>query len=152
MQQFEYDKIPHIGEIHAVHGAYDLNAPIQKDTLTLTERQFKNNKVIFSLQKAIEQVGLKSGMTISFHHHFRNGDHVVNMVMDTIARMGIRDLTVGRQLSHRYTLAAYKPYQKRRNQAYRNQRPARRTGRGNNRAERWTFPLYSVRMAAEPRR
>lgn len=24
MQQFEYDKIPHIGEIHAVHGAYDL--------------------------------------------------------------------------------------------------------------------------------
>ena len=94
MQQFEFDKIPHIGEIHAVHGAYDLNAPIQKDTLTLTERQFKNNKVIFSLQKAIEQVGLKSGMTISFHHHFRNGDHVVNMVMDTIARMGIRDLTV----------------------------------------------------------
>jgi citrate lyase subunit alpha/citrate CoA-transferase len=31
-------------------------------------------------------------MCISFHHHFRNGDYVVNMVMDVLAKMGFRDL------------------------------------------------------------
>ena len=33
-------------------------------------------------------------MTVSFHHHLRNGDHVLNMVMAEIAGLGIRDLTV----------------------------------------------------------
>ena len=33
-------------------------------------------------------------MTISFHHHLRNGDYVLNMVVDAIAKRGIKDLTV----------------------------------------------------------
>ncbi len=33
-------------------------------------------------------------MTISFHHHFRNGDYVINMVMETIAKMGFKNLTL----------------------------------------------------------
>ena len=33
-------------------------------------------------------------MTISFHHHLRNGDYVLNMVLNEVAAMGIRDLTV----------------------------------------------------------
>ena len=53
-----------------------------------------NNKVVSSLREAIELSGLKSGMTVSFHHHLRNGDFVLNMVMAEIAQMGIRDLTV----------------------------------------------------------
>lgn len=53
-----------------------------------------SNKVVSSLREAIELTGLKSGMTVSFHHHLRNGDFVLNMVMAEIARMGIRDLTV----------------------------------------------------------
>ena len=52
------------------------------------------NKLVGTLEEAIRLSGLKDGMTISFHHHLRNGDYVLNMVMDTIARMGIRDLTV----------------------------------------------------------
>ena len=52
------------------------------------------NKLSASIEKAIIDSGLKSGMTISFHHHLRNGDHVLNMVMDAIAKLGIRDLTV----------------------------------------------------------
>ncbi len=53
-----------------------------------------NNKIVSSLREAIQLSGLKSGMTVSFHHHLRNGDFVLNMVMAEIARMGIRDLTV----------------------------------------------------------
>lgn len=33
-------------------------------------------------------------MTVSFHHHLRNGDYVLNMVLAAAAELGIRDLTV----------------------------------------------------------
>lgn len=52
------------------------------------------SKVVSSLKEAIKLSGLKEGMRISFHHHLRNGDHVLNMVMDEIAGMGYRDITV----------------------------------------------------------
>ena len=52
------------------------------------------NKIRNSIREAIVDSGLKSGMTVSFHHHLRNGDYDLNMVMDEIARLGIRDLTV----------------------------------------------------------
>jgi citrate lyase subunit alpha/citrate CoA-transferase len=61
---------------------------------TLKERQKKHNKIVESLEKAIDLTGLKDSMTISFHHHFRNGDFVVNMVLEAIAKMGIKDLTL----------------------------------------------------------
>jgi citrate lyase subunit alpha/citrate CoA-transferase len=51
-------------------------------------------KLIESIEEAIKATGLKDGMTISFHHHFRNGDYIVNMVVDTIARLGIKDIRI----------------------------------------------------------
>ena len=51
-------------------------------------------KVLKSIADAIDAVELKDGMTISFHHHFRNGDYVMKMVVDAIAAKGIRDLTL----------------------------------------------------------
>ena len=51
-------------------------------------------KVVSSLREAIERAGLKDGMTVSFHHHLRNGDYVLNMVMQEIADMGVGGLTV----------------------------------------------------------
>lgn len=58
------------------------------------DRNRSESKILGSIKEAIEKSGLKDGMTISFHHHFRNGDYVVNMVMDVIASMGIKDLTI----------------------------------------------------------
>ena len=52
------------------------------------------DKLLPSLEQAIDAAGLKDGMTISFHHHFRNGDFVLNQVVDAIARKNIRDLTL----------------------------------------------------------
>lgn len=51
-------------------------------------------KIVASLREAISLCGLKSGMSISFHHHLRNGDYALNRVMDEIAALGIRDLTL----------------------------------------------------------
>jgi citrate lyase subunit alpha/citrate CoA-transferase len=50
------------------------------------------NKVLPSLEAAIEATGLQDGMTLSFHHSFRDGDYVVNRVMETCAKMGLKDL------------------------------------------------------------
>ncbi len=52
------------------------------------------NKCKSSLKQAIKESGLKDGMTVSFHHHLRNGDCVLNTVMDCIAEMGIRNIKV----------------------------------------------------------
>ena len=52
------------------------------------------DKVVASLIEAIQKCGLRDGMTVSFHHHLRDGDYVVNMVMEAIASLGIRDITV----------------------------------------------------------
>lgn len=52
------------------------------------------DKRVGSLQKAIQQSGLQDGMTISFHHHFRNGDAIINQVMAVLAEMGFRNLTL----------------------------------------------------------
>lgn len=67
-----------------------------KSTESLRDRQQNpaNNKLVGSIEQAIEAAGLRDGMTISFHHHFRNGDFIVNMVLDKIAGMGIRDLVL----------------------------------------------------------
>ena len=51
----------------------------------------RNSKVV-SLEEAIRRSGLKDGMTISFHHHFRGGDKVLNLVVDKLAAMGYKDL------------------------------------------------------------
>lgn len=53
-----------------------------------------DSKRVSSLREAIEKTGLTDGMTISFHHHFREGDYVLNMVMDEIAAMGIKNLSI----------------------------------------------------------
>lgn len=52
------------------------------------------SKLAATLQDALRACGLRDGMTVSFHHHLRNGDHVLNMVLAEAARMGIRGLTV----------------------------------------------------------
>ncbi len=52
------------------------------------------SKLQNSLHEAIVNSGLKDGMTVSFHHHLRNGDFVLNMVLDEIAALGIKDITV----------------------------------------------------------
>lgn len=49
-------------------------------------------KLLPSIDTAIDAAGLKDGMTISFHHHLRNGDYVMKLVVDAIARKGIRGL------------------------------------------------------------
>ncbi len=58
------------------------------------------SKLVSNLKEAIMRTGLKDGMCISFHHHFRGGDFVLNMVMDEIAAMGIKNLKINASSIH----------------------------------------------------
>jgi len=51
------------------------------------------NKMVPSLKDALIKAGLKDGMVISTHHHFRNGDLISNQIFDIAAEMGIKNLT-----------------------------------------------------------
>lgn len=54
----------------------------------------RTDKLVDSLRDALLKCGVKDGMTVSFHHHFRDGDYVVNMVMEEIAALGIKGITI----------------------------------------------------------
>lgn len=55
------------------------------------ELQRESSKLT-TLEDAIHRSGLRDGMTISFHHHFRGGDKVVNLVVAKLAEMGFKNL------------------------------------------------------------
>jgi citrate lyase subunit alpha/citrate CoA-transferase len=50
------------------------------------------NKEVATLKEALIKAGLKDGMTVSTHHHFREGDLVANMVFDCASELGIKNL------------------------------------------------------------
>jgi len=54
----------------------------------------KHDKVLGSIKEALEKCGIKDGMTLGFHHHFREGDYIVNMVMKAVHDMGIKNITI----------------------------------------------------------
>ena len=90
-KSFDFAQIPHIGEI-ACNGEF--KGAKARNTATFEEKFDQKNKVVESLEKAIRLSGLKDGDTISFHHHFRNGDHIINQVVAKLAEMGFKNLTL----------------------------------------------------------
>ncbi|NOY59712.1 MAG: citrate lyase subunit alpha [Calditrichaeota bacterium] len=53
-----------------------------------------NNKLLDNLDAAIDACEIRDGMTISFHHHLRNGDFLINMVMEKLAQRGLKNLVL----------------------------------------------------------
>ncbi len=50
------------------------------------------NKTVANLKEALEKAGLRDGMTISSHHHFRNGDLIANQIFDIAKELGVKNL------------------------------------------------------------
>lgn len=73
---------------HATHGGGRKAAPPIRAVVDY------RNKLRSSLDEAIDACEIKDGMTISFHHHLRNGDYLVNMVVDKLAERGLKDLVL----------------------------------------------------------
>ena len=51
-----------------------------------------NGKLVTDLKQALIRAGLSDGMTISTHHHFRDGDLVANQIFAIAAELGVKNL------------------------------------------------------------
>ena len=49
-------------------------------------------KLSATIEDAVNACGLKDGMTISFHHSFREGDLIIGQVLEAIRNLGIKGL------------------------------------------------------------
>ncbi|MDI4567729.1 MAG: citrate lyase subunit alpha, partial [Mycoplasma sp.] len=59
----------------------------------IIKNEITRSKIV-DLETAIKNVGLKDGDVISFHHHFRNGDKTMQLVIDAISKLKIKNLTI----------------------------------------------------------
>lgn len=50
------------------------------------------DKRVGSLREALLKAGIRDGMTISTHHHFRDGDLVANHLFDVVHELGIKNI------------------------------------------------------------
>jgi citrate lyase subunit alpha/citrate CoA-transferase len=66
----------------------------EKKVIPSIGKKREKGKIVASLEEAFRLADVRDGMTISFHHHLRDGDLVVNMALDVLAKMGIRDLVL----------------------------------------------------------
>ncbi|KAF0194714.1 MAG: citrate lyase alpha subunit [Bacillota bacterium] len=86
--------IEHLGEVTPFTYAWDMTPPTHLAPRYCSFSKPGNNKLLPNLREAIRQSDLRDGGTVSFHHHLRNGDYVMNMVMQEIAALGLKDIRV----------------------------------------------------------
>lgn len=55
-------------------------------------KKYPDRSKIVGLKEALENCKLKDGQTISFHHQLRNGDYVVNLTLEEISRLGVKNI------------------------------------------------------------
>lgn len=82
------------GKVKSFEGAFNNIGLATKTSIKLKSAMPGESKLINSIREAIEKCGLMDGMTISFHHHLRNGDYVLNMVLEEAAKLGLKNLKI----------------------------------------------------------
>lgn len=87
------DIVPFAGAF-AIAPAMNRQAPKVKRALP------GESKLVESLEEVFKRIPVKDGMTLSFHHHLRNGDFVLNMVLDVAAKLGLKNLKVAASSIH----------------------------------------------------
>ena len=58
------------------------------------KKEAKPSKVYESIKDLFDKLDLKDGITVSSHHHLRNGDAVLNMMMLELQRRGVKNITL----------------------------------------------------------
>jgi citrate lyase subunit alpha / citrate CoA-transferase len=82
------------GPVRLYSGRCDRPASVVRGTQRSNVIKPTSRKLLTDLDAALDAVELRDGAVISFHHHLRNGDGVINLVMAAAARRGVRGLTV----------------------------------------------------------
>ena len=87
-------RLPGLPPLRPFAGAFATGPSGARHGPPLRGRRAGGRKLVRSIDDALAAIELRDGMWISFHHHLRNGDRVVQLVLDAAARRGVRDLTL----------------------------------------------------------
>lgn len=82
------------GKVVPYMGAENIKGRIKRRSQETSIVYRDDKKLVKSIGEALDKIGLKDGMTLSFHHHLRNGDFVLNNVMYEVSKRGVKDLTI----------------------------------------------------------
>jgi citrate lyase subunit alpha/citrate CoA-transferase len=84
---------PHLPQRLEGYGALRAYRPIDQ-AASIGAGGARPSKLLASLDAAIGAAQLADGATLSFHHHLRNGDGVLNAVLAAAAQRGLKSLHV----------------------------------------------------------
>ena len=57
-------------------------------------KKYSYSSKVTSLEEALKKCNLKNGDTLSFHHQLRNGDNVVNLTLEAVKNLGVKNIRV----------------------------------------------------------
>ena len=63
-----------------------------KKCFIVTDNVMEELGYVNILTDALKKCGLKDGMCLSFHHQLRNGDNVVNLTLEAVRNLGVKDI------------------------------------------------------------
>jgi citrate lyase subunit alpha/citrate CoA-transferase len=86
--------VPGYGPVIPFAGVDGGTPPSQRHAPGVKVARRADTKVVSDLETLFRRIPVRDGMTFSFHHHLRNGDGVVNAVLATAAKLGIKNLTL----------------------------------------------------------
>jgi citrate lyase subunit alpha/citrate CoA-transferase len=75
-----------VGKYHPTE--YKAAPPIR----TCADYPADGDKRVGSIKEALKKAGLRDGMTISSHHHFRDGDLLMAQVFAAVAELGVKNI------------------------------------------------------------
>lgn len=88
------DFVEGYGAVQPFKGAFETVPSMRRYAPKVKTVRPGGDKLVDSLEEVFRLIPVTDGMTLSFHHHFRNGDGVVNMVLETAAKLGLKNLTI----------------------------------------------------------
>lgn len=88
------DYIEGYGEVVHYNGYLNNKVGIQKKCSTFKSVLPGDVKLHRNLNDILDKLELKDGMTISFHHHLRNGDFILPLVMEELSKRGYKDIRI----------------------------------------------------------
>ncbi len=72
----------------------DLNSINILKSSQYPKKSIRNSKVSKDIEVLFNNLNIKRGDVLSFHHHLRNGDNVLNLIMTEVQKRGIKDITL----------------------------------------------------------
>jgi citrate lyase subunit alpha / citrate CoA-transferase len=82
------------GKITPFNGAFSHRPSITRQSTRLKTIKPRQSKLLTNIEAVFDKVPIQDGMTLSFHHHLRNGDGLVNQVLAIAEKRGLKGLKI----------------------------------------------------------